>query len=74
MTNLNLPLDKFMLIAKCINFNDNKNLLKNESDHKLIKPKQIMLAANFKNTALRQIMLVASFKNLSTKVCAEAMK
>ena len=74
MANLNLTLDEFILIAKYINFEDYKNVWKNESELKLIKPKQIMSAASIKNTTLRQIMLVASFKKLSTKLSAEAMK
>ena len=49
-------------------------MLKNESEQKLIKAKQIMSAANFTNTTLTQIILAESFKKLSTKVPAEAIE
>lgn len=49
-------------------------MLKNESEQKLIKAKQIMSAANFINTALTQIILAESFKKLLTKVSAEAIE
>lgn len=49
-------------------------MLKNESEQKLIKAKQIMSAANFTNTTLTQIILAESFKKLSTKVSAEAIE